>query len=736
MRAVIEARELGGYVQSNIGLRQVALVVVVALVSAQSACTPIKDPNHGGHGGDAAAHGGGPDANTDAATISGEGAPPDLEQPCEADGIVACRGTEDVGRVICKSHAWETYSDCKSNEVCVTDAGSVHGDCKTLANECTGREPRVPFCDGSDLRVCSDPTESNVTPCGANSSCRTIDGESRCTCAPGAVDMGSGCEASSVCSPMACDALTKCVEKNGRRSCTDCPDGYTGTGEDGCSPLLLGLDLSCGALSMTLTKDQFDYHIDSTLFCQTLTLTPHVPPGIDVEINGQKLAAAAAWTSGFLELGDNPVSIMVAAASGLTTRYNITVTRAGKQEAFVKARNPGQLDRLGASVAIDNGIVVAGAPYEDGAAGGVNADPSSGTLDDSGAVYVFMRKGAQWVQDAYLKADKPRQGEFFGSSVAILGDTIAVGATGNDPTSQPAVSAITGAVYLFKRTGTTWAQVKRLVADDTTSSDMFGFQVLLTADKLLVTAPFESSMVSKSGAAYVFERVGDDLQKSAKLKSSRPFSLAGWGTGLAYDGTTIAIGAFSDGQTVMNAGSGSVFTQQGGAWKEQQFLQADKPVQGATFGLSMAVLGDTLIVGAPRWGHYIQTPSGEVYVFKRSGEHWTQTMVMEAFSPRPQDFFGSALVLTPTLLLIGANGDASGSAGVQANASDNSALASGAVYFFERDGDQFVKPIFIKPAHPSMYDSFGVAIALSGDMLASAAAYDDDDDSGAVYVLR
>jgi hypothetical protein len=499
----------------------------------------------------------------------------------------------------------------------------------------------------------------------------------------------------------------------------------------------MNLDLSCGALTAPLSRDRFEYNIDSNLFCQRLTLTPHAPDDTLIEVNGQSLDAAPSWTSEHLELGENPVSIVLTAPnSGASSRYELTIVRAGRQEAKMKARPPGSNDLFGHIIAIDKDVVVAGAPYEDGAAGGVNPEPGSSILSDSGAAYVFVRNGVgQWAQEAYLKADSPRSGAHFGASVAVFGDLIAVGAIGNDPNQQPAPNAIAGAVYLFKRSGTTWTQVARFAADDTGSSDMFGYKVILTADKLLVTAPFESSAVSQSGAAYVFDRQGEKVQQVAKLKSSRPYSLAGWGIGLAYDGSTIAVGACWDNQTVRSGGTGSVFTQRNGTW-EEQFLEPNMPTELATFGLSMAVLGDTLAVGAPRWGYYTRTPSGQVYMFKRTADGWRQTTILQAFVPRPSDFFGVQLVLTPTALIIGANGDSSGAGGFHADYNDDSTFGSGAIYLLERKGDELVNPTFIKAASPNREDAFGVAIGLSGDTLATGAPYDGTDNSGAIYILH
>ena len=98
------------------------------------------------------------------------------------------------------------------------------------------------------------------------------------------------------------------------------------------------------------------------------------------------------------------------------------------QQAYLKASNTGIFEYFGHSVAIDGDTLVVGAVYEDSAATGVNGDQSDNSAKDSGAAYVFVRDGTTWSQQAYLKASNTDAGDQFGTSVAVSGDTIVVGA--------------------------------------------------------------------------------------------------------------------------------------------------------------------------------------------------------------------------------------------------------------------------------------------------------------------
>ncbi|MBA3471168.1 MAG: FG-GAP repeat protein, partial [Herpetosiphonaceae bacterium] len=126
------------------------------------------------------------------------------------------------------------------------------------------------------------------------------------------------------------------------------------------------------------------------------------------------------------------------------------------QQAYLKASNPETIDLFGSSVAVDGNTIVIGADREDSGATGVNGNQADNSADDSGAAYGFTRSGATWTPQAYLKATNAGAGDFFGSSVAVDGDTVVVGApyedsaatgVGADQTDNSAVSA--GAIYSF-----------------------------------------------------------------------------------------------------------------------------------------------------------------------------------------------------------------------------------------------------------------------------------------------
>ena len=209
--------------------------------------------------------------------------------------------------------------------------------------------------------------------------------------------------------------------------------------------------------------------------------------------------------------------------------------QAWSQQAYLKASNTGKSDEFGCAVALDGDTLVVGAPRESSSARGVDGDQSNDDAPHSGAVYIFGRTGQTWTQTAYLKASNADAEDGFGSSLALSGDTLVVGAFGEssggaDPTDNSAPNA--GAVYVFERQASGWAETAYLKASNAEAGDGFG-GVALDGDTLVISAAGESSSARgvggdqnnddapSSGAAYVFQRgAAGSWSQIAYLKAS------------------------------------------------------------------------------------------------------------------------------------------------------------------------------------------------------------------------
>jgi hypothetical protein len=220
-----------------------------------------------------------------------------------------------------------------------------------------------------------------------------------------------------------------------------------------------------------------------------------------------------------------------------------------KETAYLKAANSGGDDRFGFAVGVSGNTVVVTAPQEDSKANVVNGDGSNDSTSDAGAAYVFVKGMAGWSQEAYLKAGNTGPGFRFGQSAAISGNTVVVGAPQENYGIGPA-----GAAYLFARSAGKWVPQTKLVPDSGDSGDAFGEAVAIFGDRVVVGASGEASKAtgvdgnasdnseSGSGAAYLFSRTDTALWvQTAYLKASNTGAFDKLGSAVAIWGQTIVL---------------------------------------------------------------------------------------------------------------------------------------------------------------------------------------------------
>ena len=186
------------------------------------------------------------------------------------------------------------------------------------------------------------------------------------------------------------------------------------------------------------------------------------------------------------------------------------------QQAYVKASNTGAGDNFGWSIAVSGDTVVVGATGEASAATGVDGDQADNSATNAGAAYVFVRTGASWTQQAYLKASNTGAGDEFGGSVAVSGATVVVGAwledsaaTGVGGSQDDNSATNAGAAYVFVRSGASWTQQAYLKASNTNAFDYFGRSVAVSGDTVVVGASREASAATGVG--------GNQLDNTASL---------------------------------------------------------------------------------------------------------------------------------------------------------------------------------------------------------------------------
>ncbi|MCB1204293.1 MAG: integrin [Verrucomicrobiae bacterium] len=435
-------------------------------------------------------------------------------------------------------------------------------------------------------------------------------------------------------------------------------------------------------------------------------------------------------------------------------------------DAYVKASNTGSEDNFGFSMAISGDTLVIGAPGE--ASSGIG--PNDGQADDSrsgsGAVYVYARSGGAWSLQAYLKASNPGAGDGFGTSVAIDGDTLIVGAPGEDSNATGVNGAQgnnsannAGAAYVFFRLGSIWGQQAYLKASNTspTSIQRFGASVSVSGDLAVVGSPDESSSsqgvggdqnnqgASNAGAAYVFARDGFTWSQQAYIKASNTGDGDQFGSTVALSGLTLAVAArgedsnatgvngLQNNNASTDAGAVYVFAFANNTWTQQAYLKASNTGTGDRFGHSLALDGNTLLVGARDEDGANAGPNaagsnngaaeaGAAYVFVREGNLWSQQASLKSSRPIAGDRFGFSVDLSGNTAIVGAVGEDRSATGVGGDQINGTASNSGAAYLFSRTGSAWSESAYLKASNTGASDCFGSSVAHDGEFSAVGAA--------------
>jgi len=528
---------------------------------------------------------------------------------------------------------------------------------------------------------------------------------------------------------------------------------------------LADLSISAGEFDQIFQSNLTDYTATVSLLRSTTTVTATLEdPNATLTVNGAAVASATVSGKFTLDVGSNSITVSVTAEDGVTqATYTIDVTRqtvaSFAQRAYIKASNtqvpdpnPSNFDdsdQFGNSIALSNDTLVVGAVSEDSAATGIDGDQNDNSAHDSGAVYVFTRDPAGvWSQQAYIKASNTEISDGFGSSVALSGDTLAVSArfessasTGIDGDQSDNSSSQAGAVYVFTRDAAgVWSQQAYVKASNTQvpnpnefiHSDQFGHSIALSSDTLAVGAPSEDSAATGIN--------GDESDNSM------------YASGAVYVYTRDSANVWSQQAYIKASNTGSSF------WDDR----ADEYSVGDQFGWSVAISGDTLVVGAHEEDGGTTGVNGDdtddsgyrsgaAYVFTRDAAGiWSQQAYLKASNTGRRDTFGYSVAISGNTLAVGAVSEDGAATGIGGDQNDNSAHDSGAVYVYSRNATgTWSQEAYIKASNTDVLDFFGWRVALSGDTLAVRASTEDSgatgingdqnddgaEDSGAVYVF-
>jgi len=360
--------------------------------------------------------------------------------------------------------------------------------------------------------------------------------------------------------------------------------------------------LSAVILSLTTLLNVPALAFADDRFATQVKLSEPIPSfGMTVDIDGNTAAVGA---SGF-RFSDFPLPVVC-----VYTREAANWTK--EQCLSEEDEAPNNDDNYGVIAVSGNTLVV-----------GAALDVTNGVI--GGAAYVYVRDGHTWSLQQKLFASDRADFDQFGIAVDVVGDTIVVGAHGdNDEGFQ------TGAVYVFRRNGATWTEQQKLKASDAAPDSAFGASVALSGQTVAIGAPGESSGALFSGAVYVFVNDGTSWQQQGKIKANSAMMNQQLGSTVSVSGDTIVAAApgeligepADDFNNVLSKGAVYIFERTGTSWDHQKrFFERDRNRTGG-FAVRAAIDGDTIIVGDPTYDAGARF-TGAVYVFERKGNGWS-----------------------------------------------------------------------------------------------------------------
>lgn len=370
--------------------------------------------------------------------------------------------------------------------------------------------------------------------------------------------------------------------------------------------------------------------------------------GYSVAISGDTLVAGSIQDF----IGAN---VDQGSATVFTRSNNVWIERAALVASDGAAR-----DAFGFAVAIDGNTIAAGAFKAD-----------IGANEEQGAVYIFVRDGnGGWTQQAKLAASDGDDGDAFGYSVALDGDTLVIGAVGRDHN----VFAAYGAAYVFTRSGTTWTQQARLLHTDGWTSDNFGQDVAIDGNTLVVsTGAADVNSVQNQGAAWVYVRNGSTWMLQDKITASDAAMFDEFGRSVDIDGNRILIGSLARIGANEYQGAAYVFERTGSIWNETAKLVAADGAFNDRFGFSVALEGEVAVIGS-----FGDDASGEgqgsVRIFAKTGGAWQPRATRFAHDAETFAGLGYCVAVSGNDVAAGAHSDDVGDA-----------LDQGSVYVFNAD---------------------------------------------------
>lgn len=475
--------------------------------------------------------------------------------------------------------------------------------------------------------------------------------------------------------------------------------------------------------------DSFSYTIQdgyqSATGTVTVTVVPRAPVVNAVLAPEAIMAgdtATLSWNTAWAEnvvidqgIGAVATSGAVAVSPTADTTYTVRATNAGETvsaEVFVKVVRPVfrgaaltaadqkyQESWFGAAVAMGGDYAVVGAPLADVAG-----------KEDCGAAYIFKWEGGSWQQQAKISARTGLPWDYFGSAVAISGDSVIVGAAYAEVDGQYTA----GAAYIFERQGESWVEQGRLTSTTPAAGEYFGTSVSISGNHAIVGVDTRNENLH-TPKVYIFNYNGQNWSHQTQFSPSDGESYWHFGTSVAISGNYAVAGApynFVSG----DQGSVYVYAYDGSAWHEEALLTAGAAGADDNFGFSVAIAGDSIIAGAlngdmaepygaeGEGGTLLVDNAGAAYIFRRGAGAWHEQARLTPSDAADWLNFGLSVAINGDYAVVGADHNF-----------NNGANRFSSNYVFRRYGTRWVEQKIIHAGYATARDEFGPYIGLSAD---------------------
>jgi hypothetical protein len=347
-------------------------------------------------------------------------------------------------------------------------------------------------------------------------------------------------------------------------------------------------------------------------------------------------------------------------------------------------------------------------------------------------------------QEAKLTASDGAADDYFGDSVAMSGDTVVIGAIGDDAGS----TLDQGSVYVFVKPISGWetssSYTAKLTAPEGQVHQYFGTSVGINDDTIVIGAPYGDGLINSPGSVYVFVKPETGWvttsNYAAKLTASDGSPADDFGWSVAISGDIIVVGSPNAHDDYINRGTVYIFTKPANGWQTTSAYTSELFAFNRTgvtrFGQSVAIEGDTIIVGTHLESVGINSYQGTIYVFEKPVSGWETVSNYSArltFDGFPGSGLSAArnLAIYNDTIVVGANCDDSGC---------NAGKTQGAAYVFNKPpggwGAASGYTAKLTAFDGTSSDNFGWSVAIKEDVIAIGARFAESDHHGAVYVFR